>query len=70
MYKSAWRSGLKTTDYLRTLQASNIEKATVEIVKEMRGSAAVPASAVLPIEGEKVCSLEARMRGEECEACQ
>ena len=29
MYRAAWRQGLKTTYYLRTLGASNIEKATV-----------------------------------------
>ena len=29
MYRDAWRKGLKTTYYLRTLGASNIEKATV-----------------------------------------
>ncbi len=30
MYKKAWSSGLKTTYYLRTLQATNIEKSTVK----------------------------------------
>ena len=29
MYRRAWTTGLKTTYYLRTLQASNIEKSTV-----------------------------------------
>ena len=29
MYRAAWKKGLKTTYYLRTLGASNIEKATV-----------------------------------------
>ena len=37
MYRAAWRKGLKTTYYLRTLGASNIEKATVSIKKETRG---------------------------------
>jgi ribonucleoside-diphosphate reductase alpha chain len=37
MYRGAWRAGLKTTYYLRTLQASNIEKATVSVKKEVRG---------------------------------
>jgi ribonucleoside-diphosphate reductase alpha chain len=31
MYRFAWRSGLKTTYYLRTLGASEIEKSTVEM---------------------------------------
>src|SRR5690606_13819511 len=34
MYRAAWRQGLKTTYYLRTLGASNIEKATVGVKKE------------------------------------
>lgn len=39
MYRAAWKSGLKTTYYLRTLGASNIEKATVSVKKEVRGAA-------------------------------
>jgi ribonucleoside-diphosphate reductase alpha chain len=39
MYRLAWHSGLKTTYYLRGLGASNIEKATVTVKKEMRGAA-------------------------------
>ncbi|MEJ1972131.1 MAG: ribonucleoside-diphosphate reductase subunit alpha [Lacunisphaera sp.] len=39
MYRSAWHGGLKTTYYLRTLGASNIEKATVSVKKEVRGAA-------------------------------
>jgi ribonucleoside-diphosphate reductase alpha chain len=38
MYRHAWHAGLKTTYYLRTLGASNIEKATVGVKKEMRGA--------------------------------
>ncbi|MEC7281323.1 MAG: ribonucleoside-diphosphate reductase subunit alpha, partial [Verrucomicrobiota bacterium] len=37
MYRDAWRKGLKTTYYLRTLGASNIEKATTSVKKEVRG---------------------------------
>ena len=37
MYRHAWRSGLKTTYYLRSLGASSIEKASVGSKKEMRG---------------------------------
>ncbi len=40
MYRHAWRSGLKTTYYLRSLGASNIEKATVAAKKEVRGAVA------------------------------
>ena len=39
MYRHAWHAGLKTTYYLRTLGASNIEKATVTVKKEVRGAA-------------------------------
>ena len=38
MYRHAWHAGLKTTYYLRSLGASNIEKATVGVKKEMRGA--------------------------------
>jgi len=36
MNRAAWRKGLETTYYLRTLGASNIEKATVAVRKEVR----------------------------------
>jgi ribonucleoside-diphosphate reductase alpha chain len=39
MYRHAWHAGLKTTYYLRSLGASNIEKATVASKKEIRGIA-------------------------------
>lgn len=65
MYRAAWRQGLKTTYYLRTLGASNIEKATVSI-KQDPGAG----KKVFSEEEKAACSLEARMRGEECEACQ
>ncbi|MEN9637893.1 MAG: hypothetical protein RL077_6297 [Verrucomicrobiota bacterium] len=38
MYRSAWHAGLKTTYYLRSLGASNIEKATIDVKKETRGA--------------------------------
>ncbi|HWA87469.1 MAG TPA: ribonucleoside-diphosphate reductase subunit alpha [Opitutus sp.] len=40
MYRAAWHAGLKTTYYLRSLGASNIEKATVAVRKEVRGAVA------------------------------
>ncbi|MBE7539778.1 MAG: ribonucleoside-diphosphate reductase subunit alpha [Opitutaceae bacterium] len=44
MYRHAWHTGLKTTYYLRSLSASNIEKATVAAKKEVRiGSIATTA---------------------------
>jgi ribonucleoside-diphosphate reductase alpha chain len=59
MYRYAWKCGLKTTYYLRTLGASNIEKATVSLKKAE------------PTPEEKMaCSIEAMRNGGECEACQ
>src|SRR6187402_3540898 len=37
IYRSAWRKGLKTTYYLRTLSATDIETSTVNKEKELRG---------------------------------
>lgn len=73
MYRAAWSAGLKTTYYLRTNGASNIEKATVTVKKEMRisGDDEAPAPVRHYSEGETLsCSLEARRRGVECESCQ
>ncbi len=71
MYRSAWRKGMKTTYYLRTRSASNIEKATSEVVKEMRGITGGPAAAkVFSAEEKLACSIEAMRNGGECEACQ
>jgi ribonucleoside-diphosphate reductase alpha chain len=68
MYRAAWRAGLKTTYYLRTLGASAIEKATVSAAAAVSlpgsvGSEPVPAATSEAI----ACSI---LSGEECEACQ
>ncbi|MCC5835973.1 MAG: ribonucleoside-diphosphate reductase subunit alpha, partial [Opitutales bacterium] len=65
MYRAAWRQGLKTTYYLRTLGASNIEKATVSIKSDKTLHPKEYTDAE-----RKACSIDAMMRGEECEACQ
>jgi ribonucleoside-diphosphate reductase alpha chain len=74
MYRDAWHKGLKTTYYLRTLGASNIEKATTSVKKEVRGRAGNAQPAEVKQEAteaeKKACSIEAMMNGEECEACQ
>ena len=71
MYRHAWHTGLKTTYYLRTLGASNIEKATVAVKKEMRGATGEAGTKKVYTEAEKkACSIEAMRNGEECEACQ
>ena len=76
MYRNAWHKGLKTTYYLRTLGASNIEKATVSVKKEMRGrigqpdtETATPKKQFTAAEAQ-ACSLDAMLNGGECEACQ
>ncbi|MCA9105756.1 MAG: ribonucleoside-diphosphate reductase subunit alpha, partial [Planctomycetales bacterium] len=67
MYRLAWRKGLKTTYYLRTLAATSIEPTTVRVTDDdevrpwMRsGGQATEAAPAAP-----VCNL-----GEDCEACQ
>ena len=76
MYRDAWRKGLKTTYYLRTLGASNIEKATVSMKStektEPQTGTKNPSSTEKQYTPDEVkaCSLEAMMNGEECEACQ
>jgi len=66
MYQYAWRTGLKTTYYLRTLGASNIEKATVE-----KASKPEKTEKTVYTEAEKnACSIEAMRNGGTCEACQ
>ena len=75
MYRAAWRQGLKTTYYLRTLGASNIEKATVSMSqgqgKPLGNVADAPSAKKEYTEAEqKACSIAAMMNGEECEACQ
>ena len=76
MYRDAWRKGLKTTYYLRTLGASNIEKATVtmkQVEKNQPGPSADVSEAnpqQFTEDEKKACSIQAMLNGEECEACQ
>ncbi|WP_432971098.1 ribonucleoside-diphosphate reductase subunit alpha [Dactylosporangium sp. CA-233914] len=58
MYLHAWKSGLKTTYYLRSRPATRIQQATVSVTAAV--SLIAPAEAV-------ACSLE---NPESCEACQ
>jgi len=81
MYRAAWHKGLKTTYYLRTLQASNIEKASISVTKELRHVDDESTSDV-EVEGKdgekqefteeevQACSYQALLDGEDCEACQ
>ena len=86
MYRRAWDKGLKTTYYLRTLQASNVEKSTIDVKKEQRGvmatatataatataatNAATAAKREYSAAEKNACSIDAMMNGGECEACQ
>lgn len=74
VYRHAWRTGLKTTYYLRTLGASAIEKSTLDVTKKFEGVARttsvsveettdVPAASV-------VSSAACLMNDPSCEACQ
>ncbi|MFM9000465.1 MAG: ribonucleoside-diphosphate reductase subunit alpha [Opitutia bacterium] len=66
MYQYAWRTGLKTTYYLRTLSASNIEKSTVDLKLDK----AEPKKKEYTEAEKNACSLEAMRNGGTCEACQ
>ncbi|RMG32244.1 MAG: ribonucleoside-diphosphate reductase subunit alpha, partial [Planctomycetota bacterium] len=71
MYFTAWRKGLKTTYYLRTLAATQIEKSTVDVNRFgiqptwMRNVS--PSAFVKP---QRTPAAEACNLGEDCEACQ
>jgi ribonucleoside-diphosphate reductase alpha chain len=67
MYRAAWHSGLKTTYYLRTLGASNIEKATVSLKRTKEDTSSKPAQESVQV---AACRLDALLNGGECEACQ
>ena len=69
MYRAAWRCGMKTTYYLRSTSASNIEKATLNEKKVVRIGPDTPRREYSE-EETQTCSLEARRNGVECEACQ
>lgn len=74
MYRGAWKKGLKTTYYLRTRSASNIEKSTTQVDKELRGvvgqSSTPAAKREFTAEEALACSIDAMRNGGTCEACQ
>jgi ribonucleoside-diphosphate reductase alpha chain len=70
MYRAAWHSGLKTTYYLRTLGASNIEKATVNLKRQKEKETPVTEEHVSKEARVVACRLDAMLNGGECEACQ
>jgi ribonucleoside-diphosphate reductase alpha chain len=72
MYKLAWQSGLKTTYYLRSLGATQVEKSTVDINKfgvQPRWMKNSSSSSDILVERQpevKACSID----DPDCEACQ
>ncbi len=81
MYREAWSRGLKTTYYLRTVSANNIEKATVSVSKEARhvttlannaalANIAAQAAAMETETTAEACRRRADETGEDCESCQ
>lgn len=70
MYRHAWRTGLKTTYYLRTIAASQIEKSTVDVSKDVRIKPSADEKPEYSEAQKMACSLDAMMNGGECEACQ
>jgi ribonucleoside-diphosphate reductase alpha chain len=73
MYRLAWRKGLKTTYYLRSLGATQVEKSTVDINKygvQPRGMKNKSASADIEINREPALGPACRRDDPDCEACQ
>jgi ribonucleoside-diphosphate reductase alpha chain len=68
MYLHAWRSGLKTTYYLRSRPATRIQQATVSAEsRALPPDVPLPATTEAPDDAAVACSLE---NPESCEACQ
>ncbi len=79
MYLFAWEKGLKTTYYLRSQAATQIEKSTTDTnkrglqprwMKNKSASADVAVKRKFTAEEKTACSIEAMRNGGECEACQ
>lgn len=62
IYFAAWRAGLKSTYYLRTMGASQVEKSTVSGVTHIRKTANVGMSTTAPI-------ITTKPPEEDCESC-
>ena len=68
MYLYAWKSGLKTSYYLRSRPATRIQQATVSVAPAAAAPAqAAPVSLIPALTEAELCSLE---NPESCEACQ
>lgn len=72
MYMDAWRKGLKTTYYCRTLAATQVEKSTTDINKrglQPRWMKNKSASSNIQVAREKAPAPSCTL-GEDCESCQ
>lgn len=69
IYIYAWKMGLKSTYYLRTIAASDVEKSTLEITNKL---AQDDSNAPSPDKLTQICILDghAMASSEECDACQ
>ena len=75
MYLAAWNAGLKSTYYLRTLAATQVEKSTLDInrraiqprwMKNQSASSNIQITRpATEVDDDAACTL-----GEDCEACQ
>jgi ribonucleoside-diphosphate reductase alpha chain len=63
LYRQAWKTGLKTTYYLRSRSATHVEKSTV---KKTDGKLNAVAVAPMPAAAPKACAID----DPTCEACQ
>jgi ribonucleoside-diphosphate reductase alpha chain len=79
MYLLAWEKGLKTTYYLRSQAATQIEKSTTDVnrrglqprwMKNRSASADIAVHREATTEERTACSAEAMRNGGVCEACQ
>jgi ribonucleoside-diphosphate reductase alpha chain len=79
MYLLAWEKGLKTTYYLRSQAATQIEKSTTDVnrrglqprwMKNKSASAGIAVQREPAAEEKNACSIEAMRNGGICEACQ
>ena len=69
-YKLAWRRGLKTTYYLRTIGATHAEKSTTARTGQLNSVPTDGGAAAVELDG-KACLLKPGDSGfAECEACQ
>ncbi|HEX7733471.1 MAG TPA: ribonucleoside-diphosphate reductase subunit alpha [Ktedonobacteraceae bacterium] len=74
LYLLAWNTGLKTTYYLRTLAATQVEKSTVDInrwgIQPRWMKQSSPSSAIQIIRSQPATDALACALGDDCEACQ